>query len=358
MPIVRTFAPIIGRRRPHEVPHVPHVQHHRRCRLGRGVTLAGYWLGQIDVIKKNIEAIIVLIVILSVVPIIIEYLRERGKKKRLAAEARPPARSTSSPRSWTTPRPSCAASPRPPRSSPAQQYGDQGGYPQQAPQPYGDQSGYPQQQPSAPGAAGAPAAVRERPVLQPEPAAALQPRLLTRSQGPQAAPGGQKPRVRFAARRFPGGRRIRRNSREISDPRFTPIAMAMARAAALVSETSPCRPRSGRSQQTEVRGGTGQQRPDRRGGVRQRGREPVARQQLPEQAHQRRPPRPWTPPARFRRCSASPRTPTQATPPFRVTISTVDRSCWSRTAKVERQPHRRGDLQHRPRIDAAAPRPG
>lgn len=35
----------------------------------------------------------------------------------------------------------------------------------------------------------------------------------------------------------PPGRR--RNSREISEPRFTPIAMAMARAAALVSDTSP-----------------------------------------------------------------------------------------------------------------------
>src|SRR5690606_20922433 len=41
-------------------------------------------------------------------------------------------------------------------------------------------------------------------------------------------------------------------------------------------------------QQPEVRGGTRQQRPDRRRRVRQRGREPVPRQQLPEQPHQPR----------------------------------------------------------------------
>ncbi|MCO6722929.1 hypothetical protein KQH22_30795, partial [Streptomyces sp. Vc714c-19] len=51
---------------------------------GSGVTLAGYWLGQIEFIRTNVEPILVLIVVLSVVPIAIEYLRERGKKKRAA----------------------------------------------------------------------------------------------------------------------------------------------------------------------------------------------------------------------------------------------------------------------------------
>lgn len=44
--------------------------------------------------------------------------------------------------------------------------------------------------------------------------------------------------MRFAARRFPA-EPMRRNSREISDPRLTPMAMAMASETALASDTSP-----------------------------------------------------------------------------------------------------------------------
>jgi membrane-associated protein len=87
VPIVRTFAPIVagaGRMKYRTFLTYNIVG---GVAWGSGVTLAGYWLGQIDVIKKNVEAILVLIVVVSVVPILIEYLRERSKKKRAAAEA-------------------------------------------------------------------------------------------------------------------------------------------------------------------------------------------------------------------------------------------------------------------------------
>ncbi|NJP50500.1 hypothetical protein HCJ93_10565 [Streptomyces sp. SBST2-5] len=88
VPIVRTFAPIVagaGRMRYRTFLTYNVIG---GIAWGTGVTCAGYWLGQITFIKTNIEAILVLIVFLSVVPIIVEYLRERGKKKR-AAEAGP-----------------------------------------------------------------------------------------------------------------------------------------------------------------------------------------------------------------------------------------------------------------------------
>ncbi|MFD3498862.1 DedA family protein [Streptomyces sp. NPDC058678] len=86
VPIVRTFAPIVagaGRMKYRTFLTYNIVG---GVLWGTGVTLAGYWLGQIDLIKKNVEAILVLIVIVSVVPIAVEYLRERSKKKRAAAQ--------------------------------------------------------------------------------------------------------------------------------------------------------------------------------------------------------------------------------------------------------------------------------
>ncbi|GAA4062133.1 DedA family protein [Streptomyces shaanxiensis] len=91
VPIVRTFAPIVAGagRMKYRTFFTYNVI--GGIAWGTGVTLAGYWLGQIDFINKNVEAILVLIVFVSVVPIIIEYLRERAKKKREAAQAPAPA---------------------------------------------------------------------------------------------------------------------------------------------------------------------------------------------------------------------------------------------------------------------------
>ncbi|WP_037683964.1 DedA family protein [Streptomyces griseus] len=86
VPIVRTFAPIVAGagRMKYRTFLVYNVI--GGVAWGTGVTLAGYWLGQIELIRTNVEAILVLIVVVSVVPIAIEYLRERSKKKKAAAQ--------------------------------------------------------------------------------------------------------------------------------------------------------------------------------------------------------------------------------------------------------------------------------
>ncbi|MEU6373282.1 VTT domain-containing protein [Streptomyces sp. NPDC046909] len=82
VPIVRTFAPIVAGAGRMKYRTFLTYNVIGGVAWGTGVTLAGYWLGQIDVIHENVEAILVLIVFVSVVPIIIEYLRERSKKKK------------------------------------------------------------------------------------------------------------------------------------------------------------------------------------------------------------------------------------------------------------------------------------
>ncbi|MFD8842632.1 DedA family protein [Streptomyces pseudogriseolus] len=148
VPIVRTFAPIVAGAGRMKYRTFLTYNVIGGVAWGTGVTLAGYWLGQISLIKNNVEAILVLIVFVSVVPILIEYLRERGKKKRAAAEApaaaphaQPPVMDDATTQLRRIPP---AAAPQQPRP---QHHGDQGGYPQQQQQPYGGGNGYPQQQP-------------------------------------------------------------------------------------------------------------------------------------------------------------------------------------------------------------------
>ncbi len=52
-----------------------------------GVTIAGYYLGRIDFIHRNIEAALILIVIVSVIPMVVEFVlaRRRNKAERAAA---------------------------------------------------------------------------------------------------------------------------------------------------------------------------------------------------------------------------------------------------------------------------------
>jgi membrane-associated protein len=81
VPIVRTFTPIVA--------GVSRMNYRTFATFnviggtlwGAGVTLLGYWLGQIALVRNNIEAMLVLVVLISVVPIGIEYLRSRGKAK-------------------------------------------------------------------------------------------------------------------------------------------------------------------------------------------------------------------------------------------------------------------------------------
>ncbi|MFI7874632.1 DedA family protein [Streptomyces salinarius] len=91
VPIVRTFAPIVAGAGRMKYRTFLTYNVIGGVAWGTGVTLAGYWLGQIEFIRTNVEAILVLIVVVSVVPIAIEYLRERKKKQRAAAAEPAPA---------------------------------------------------------------------------------------------------------------------------------------------------------------------------------------------------------------------------------------------------------------------------
>ncbi len=87
VPIVRTFTPIIA--------GVSRMNYRSffvfnlvgGTLWGAGVTVLGYFLGQIAFIRDNVEAIFIVIVFVSVVPIGFEYLRSRRKAARTVPSA-------------------------------------------------------------------------------------------------------------------------------------------------------------------------------------------------------------------------------------------------------------------------------
>ncbi|MFE9352610.1 VTT domain-containing protein [Streptomyces olivaceoviridis] len=87
VPIVRTFTPIIAGVSGMKYRSFLTFNVIGGVLWGAGVTLLGSWLGNIGFVKKNIEAILILIVLVSVIPIAIEYLRARGKSKKAGQTA-------------------------------------------------------------------------------------------------------------------------------------------------------------------------------------------------------------------------------------------------------------------------------
>ena len=97
VPIVRTFTPIIAGVSGMKYRSFLTFNVIGGVLWGAGVTLLGSWLGKIDFVKNNIEAILILIVLVSVVPIIIEFLRARSKKRNAAPEASEPVQEQTQP---------------------------------------------------------------------------------------------------------------------------------------------------------------------------------------------------------------------------------------------------------------------
>lgn len=156
VPIVRTFTPIIA--------GVSGMRYRSFLTFnilggilwGAGVTLLGSWLGGIDFVKKNIEAILILIVFLSVVPIILEFWRARSQKKKAGPQqtAEPQQHQAAQQPAYPVMDDATTQLRRIPPAEPQQQpypqqndqYPQQYGYGDQ--QPYGyDQGGYGTQQP-------------------------------------------------------------------------------------------------------------------------------------------------------------------------------------------------------------------
>jgi membrane-associated protein len=89
VPIVRTFTPIIAGVSRMDYRLFVTYNVIGGTLWGAGVTVLGALLGQIDFVNHNIELILVLIVLISVIPIAIEYLRARRRRPSAPAEHTP-----------------------------------------------------------------------------------------------------------------------------------------------------------------------------------------------------------------------------------------------------------------------------
>ena len=81
VPIVRTFAPFVA-----GVGKMDYRKFISFCVSGgilwvSSLTLAGYFFGQIPIVKNNFEVVVLGIIGISILPIIIEFLRSRFKRK-------------------------------------------------------------------------------------------------------------------------------------------------------------------------------------------------------------------------------------------------------------------------------------
>ncbi len=82
VPIVRTYVPVaagIGK-----MPYGHFVRYNVIGALlwGVGVTMLGYWLGSFDVVRNNIEVALILVVLVSVTPMIVEWVKRRLERRR------------------------------------------------------------------------------------------------------------------------------------------------------------------------------------------------------------------------------------------------------------------------------------
>jgi len=88
MPVVRTFVPVVA-----GVAQMPYRRFASFNVVGgaawvASMTVAGYFLGQFDFVKKRIELIVVGIILVSVLPAVVAWARQRGAPQ---PEGQPPA---------------------------------------------------------------------------------------------------------------------------------------------------------------------------------------------------------------------------------------------------------------------------
>lgn len=92
VPIVRTYAPVAAGVGKMSYKHFVSFNVIGALLWGVGVTLLGYMLGNVTFVKDNIEILLVLIVLVSVIPIGIEVLRARREAQRTGrTDGRDPA---------------------------------------------------------------------------------------------------------------------------------------------------------------------------------------------------------------------------------------------------------------------------
>jgi len=82
IPIVRTFAPFVA-----GIGSMTYARFLLYNIVGgvvwiAGFTFAGYWFGNIPIVKRNFTLVIVVIIVISVMPAVIEYLRHRAEQRK------------------------------------------------------------------------------------------------------------------------------------------------------------------------------------------------------------------------------------------------------------------------------------
>lgn len=85
VPFVRTYAPVAAGVGKMSYRHFVSYNVVGALLWGIGITLLGYALGNVAFVRNNIEALVVLIVAVSVVPMVVEVWRARRKERAAAA---------------------------------------------------------------------------------------------------------------------------------------------------------------------------------------------------------------------------------------------------------------------------------
>ncbi|MEX0766929.1 MAG: VTT domain-containing protein [Microthrixaceae bacterium] len=81
VPVVRTFCPVVAGAGKMEYRVFLRFNLLGGLLWGVGVTLLGYFLGNIPIVKNNIEIALILVVGVSILPIAIEFIRSKRKSK-------------------------------------------------------------------------------------------------------------------------------------------------------------------------------------------------------------------------------------------------------------------------------------
>ncbi|MGE2689204.1 DedA family protein [Mycolicibacterium pulveris] len=89
VPIVRTLAPLTAGAARMNYPVFALYNIIGAVVWGVGLTLLGYWLGQFEVVQGLLEPIVIAIVVVSVLPMFIEWYKRRRAAKRAGGAAQP-----------------------------------------------------------------------------------------------------------------------------------------------------------------------------------------------------------------------------------------------------------------------------
>lgn len=85
VPFVRTYIPVAAGVGKMSYPRFVRFNVIGALVWGVGVTMLGYWLGRFDVVKNNIDVALVLVVAVSLIPIVVEWIKHRVDARKAIA---------------------------------------------------------------------------------------------------------------------------------------------------------------------------------------------------------------------------------------------------------------------------------